>query len=215
MSALTRALTCIIFACVLLLCGTELRAQTISVAKQDDANESPANSGGEASESADGEEGGGLDGTELPYNPSTGESSASLLGAAPTLKTPSPVHGLCWSNSNGHFALTEQNAIFIRDGVDNRLIHTIGYDGAVSLQFAWDVVTQTDMFMALSSGGQFSVWNFNDLPNQIVISGEIEPSYSVQLSNERRVTASAFSHSGNRNGKQHDGCKDDGKELFH
>lgn len=138
-----------------------------------------------------------LEGTELPFNPTDPQASASVLGAAPTLKTPSPVHGLCWSKSNGYFALTEQNAIFIRDGMDNRLIHTIGYDGAVSLQFAWDVVTQSDMFMALSAGGKFSVWNFNDLPNQVAISGEVEPSYSVQLENNRRVTASAFSHSGN------------------
>ncbi len=134
---------------------------------------------------------------ESEYNPSDPQASASVLGAAPSLKTPSPVLGLCWSNNNGYFALTEQNAIFIRDGFDSRLVHTIGYDGAVSLQFAWDVVTQSDMFMALSAGGKFSVWNFNDLPKQIAISGEIEPSYSVQLSEDRRVTASAFSHSGN------------------
>ena len=153
--------------------------------------------GAENSSKGAGDQSGLLDGGELPYNTSDEQASASILGAAPTLKTPSPVHGLCWSNSNGHFALTEQNAIFIRDGFDSRLIHTIGYDGAVSLQFAWDVVTKTDMFMALSSGGKFSVWNFKDLPSEIVISGQVEPSYSVQLSNERRVTASAFSYSGN------------------
>lgn len=133
----------------------------------------------------------------LPYNATDEQASASVLGAAPSLKTPSPVHGLCWSANNAYFALTEQNAIFIRDGFDSRLVHTIGYDGATSLQFAWDVVTQTDMFMALSAGGKFSVWNFKDLPKQVAISGEVEPSYSVQLSNERRVTASVFSHSGN------------------
>ncbi|MCR5046168.1 MAG: hypothetical protein K6A42_06295, partial [Treponema sp.] len=175
-----------------------LEAQTISVAPSSESAEnaeslsSPQNEGDpEAAAEAS------LDGTELPYNPTDGQASSSVLGAAPTLKTPSPVHGLCWSKNNGHFALTEQNAIFIRDGFDNHLVHTMGYDGAISLQFAWDVVTQSDMFMALSGGGKFSVWNFNDLPNQTVISGEVEPSYSVQLSNERRVTASAFSHSGN------------------
>ena len=138
-----------------------------------------------------------LTGQELPYNPTDGQASASILGAAPTLKTPSPVQGLCWSKSDGHFALTEQNAIFIRDGYDNRLVHTIGYDGATSLQFAWDVVTQTDMFMALSAGGKFSVWNFKDLPQQVAIPGEAAPSYSVELTSDKRVTASAFSHSGN------------------
>ena len=182
MKALTRALNLTFFAFLLLLSGTNLRAQTISVAPSSDS----AESGDPAS----------LEGTELPYNVE-GQSSESVMGTAPTLKTPSPVHGLCWSNSNGYFALTEQNAIFIRSGFDNHLIHTVGYDGAISLQFAWDVVTQTDMFMALSGGGKFSVWNFNDLPKDIVISGEVEPSYSVQLENERRVTASAFSHSGN------------------
>lgn len=193
MKALTRALNLTFFAFLLLLLGAELRAQTISVAPNSGQAEGAA-----ASDAAlEGDGGPVLDGTELPYNSAEDQASASILGAAPTLKTPSPVHGLCWSNSNGHFALTEQNAIFIRDGFDNRLFHTIGYDGAVSLQFAWDVVTQTDMFMALSSGGKFSVWNFKDLPSDIVISGEVEPSYSVQLSNERRVTASAFSPSGN------------------
>lgn len=174
MKALTRDLKLTFFACLLLFCGINLRAQTISVAPSSESEE----------------------GSELPYNVE-GQGDSSVVGTVPTLKTPSPVHGLCWSNSNGYFALTEQNAIFIRSGFDNHLIHTVGYDGAISLQFAWDVVTQTDMFMALSGGGKFSVWNFKDLPKDIVISGEVEPSYSVQLENERRVTASAFSHSGN------------------
>ncbi len=133
----------------------------------------------------------------IGYNPTDGQASASLLGASPSLKTPSPVHGLCWSNNNGLFALTEQNAVFMRDGYDSHLIHSIAYDGAVSLQFAYDVVTQSDMFMALSKGGKFSVWNFNDLPADIMISGDVPPSYSVQLAGDKRVTASAFSHSGN------------------
>ena len=190
MNARTRALTFIFFAYVLLLRGMELRAQTVE----------PATDGlglGGASESPAQLEEAAFDGSELPYNATDAQASASVFGAAPTLKTPSPVLGLCWSKNNGYFALTEQNAIFIRDGFDSRLVHAIGYDGAQSLQFAWDVVTQSDMFMALSAGGKFSVWNFIDLPNQIAVSGEAEPSYSVQLSEDRRVTASAFSHSGN------------------
>lgn len=166
-----------------------LRAQTIDLSSKTDVEkEAPASESGEPA---------AYNGTEMPYNATDEQASASVPGAAPSLKTPSPVLGLCWSNNNGYFALTEQNAIFIRDGFDSRLVHTIGYDGAVSLQFAWDVVTESDMFMALSAGGKFSVWNFNDLPKQVAISGEIEPSYSVQLSEDRRVTASAFSHSGN------------------
>lgn len=179
-----RVLNFILFSCVLLLSGMNLRAQTI------DLSDGPkAEVGLETAVAGDGE--------QSIYNATDAQASASVPGAAPSLKTPSPVLGLCWSNNNGYFALTEQNAIFIRDGFDSRLVHTIGYDGAVSLQFAWDVVTESDMFMALSAGGKFSVWNFNDLPKQVAISGEIEPSYSVQLSEDRRVTASAFSHSGN------------------
>ncbi|MBR5096717.1 MAG: hypothetical protein IK094_06380, partial [Treponema sp.] len=178
----------VVFSCVLLFCGMNLRAQTIDLSsKTDGEKEKPAAESGEPT----------YNGSEMPYNATDEQASASVPGAAPSLKTPSPVLGLCWSNNNGYFALTEQNAIFIRDGFDSRLVHTIGYDGAVSLQFAWDVVTESDMFMALSAGGKFSVWNFNDLPKQVAISGEIEPSYSVQLSEDRRVTASAFSHSGN------------------
>ncbi|MBR5966900.1 MAG: hypothetical protein IK015_12375 [Treponema sp.] len=177
-----RILKFVFFSFALLLCGTNLRAQTITISEQQDsAPESDQSNYDDA----------------MPYNATDEQASASVLGAAPSLKTPSPVLGLCWSANNAYFALTEQNAIFIRDGFDSRLVHTIGYDGATSLQFAWDVVTETDMFMALSGGGKFSVWNFKDLPNQVAISGEVEPSYSVQLSNERRVTASVFSPSGN------------------
>lgn len=182
----------------ILLAGTSLRAQAINLSddaidglgqaqaskiapEQKTATPSPTNDESE----------------QLDYAPEGDQASASVYGTAPSLKTPSPVHGLCWSANNGYFSLTEQNALFIRDGFDSRLIHTIEYDGAVSLQFAWDIVTETDMFMALSSGGKFSVWNFKDLPNQIAISGEIEPSYSYQFASDRRVTASAFSHSGN------------------
>ena len=193
MKQLSRTLKFIfLFNLIMLVCAIGLCAQVINLS--DDAQARVAAQAQGASPSQDE----GQDATvESEYSPTDAQASASVLGAAPTLKTPSPVLGLCWSNNNGYFALTEQNAIFIRDGFDSRLIHTIGYDGAVSLQFAWDVVTQSDMFMALSSGGKFSVWNFNDLPNQVAISGEIEPSYSVEFGNDRRVTASAFSHSGN------------------
>ena len=221
MDALTRARTFAIFSLALIFAAAGLCAQTVvsggddmsfpGAARESDgaptvaedggapvvisgaAVKNGANKSGKAAASGAGEEGE----TESLYNPTGDQASASLYGAAPSLKTPSPVQGLCWSNNNGYFALTEQNAIFIRDGFDSRLIHTIGYDGAESLQFAWDVVTQSDMFMALSSGGKFSVWNFNDLPKQVAISGEVEPSYSVELTSDRRVTASAFSHSGN------------------
>ncbi len=193
MKQLSRTLKFIfLFNSIMLVCAIGLCAQVINLS--DDAQAKVAAQAQGASPSQDE----GQDATvESQYSPTDAQASASVLGAAPTLKTPSPVLGLCWSNNNGYFALTEQNAIFIRDGFDSRLIHTIGYDGAVSLQFAWDVVTESDMFMALSSGGKFSVWNFNDLPNQVAISGEIEPSYSVEFGNDRRVTASAFSHSGN------------------
>ena len=224
MNARTRALTFIFFSYVLLTRGTLLQAQTVvsgdgeesvSASKSAAAESGPAVTSGPTVISGAVVQNGAdnksesvplpdqpspedaLNGSELPYNATDEQASASVLGAAPTLKTPSPVHGLCWSNNNGYFALTEQNAIFIRDGFDSRLVHAMGYDGAVSLQFAWDVVTQSDMFMALSSGGKFSVWNFNDLPKQVAIAGDVEPSYSVELSSERRVTASAFSHSGN------------------
>ena len=224
MNARTRALTFIFFSYVLLMRGTLLQAQTVvsgdgeksvSAPKSAAAESGPSVTSGPTVISGAVVQNGAdnksesvplpdqpspedaLNGSELPYNATDEQASASVLGAAPTLKTPSPVHGLCWSNNNGYFALTEQNAIFIRDGFDSRLVHAMGYDGAVSLQFAWDVVTQSDMFMALSSGGKFSVWNFNDLPKQVAIAGDVEPSYSVELSSERRVTASAFSHSGN------------------
>lgn len=182
----------------ILLAGTNLRAQTITLSEDAIDGLGQAQAAKIASEqkiatpTPINDESGQLD-----YSPDGDQASASVYGATPSLKTPSPVHGLCWSDSNGYFSLTEQNALFIRDGFDSRLIHTIEYDGAVSLQFAWDVVTQSDMFMALSSGGKFSVWNFKDLPNQVAISSDIEPSYSYQFESERRVTASAFSHSGN------------------
>ena len=196
MNAFTRAQTFIIFSFVLLFGGTFMTAQTVVRSQEngDTAGEASVASSTKKEDASNKE----AEEASLASPFEAGEqASASILGAAPSLKTPSPVQGLCWSNNNGYFALTEQNAIFIRDGFDSRLIHTIGYDGATSLQFAWDVVTQSDMFMALSAGGKFSVWNFNDLPKQLAISGELEPSYSVQLSEDRRVTASAFSHSGN------------------
>lgn len=196
MNAFTRAQTFIFFSFVLLFGGTFMTAQTVVRSQEngDTAGEASVASSTKKEDASNKE----AEEASLASPFEAGEqASASILGAAPSLKTPSPVQGLCWSNNNGYFALTEQNAIFIRDGFDSRLIHTIGYDGATSLQFAWDVVTQSDMFMALSAGGKFSVWNFNDLPKQLAISGELEPSYSVQLSEDRRVTASAFSHSGN------------------
>ena len=196
MNAFTRAQTFIIFSFVLLFGGTFMTAQTVVRSQEngDTAGEASVASSTKKEDASNKE----AEEASLASPFEAGEqASASILGAAPSLKTPSPVQGLCWSNNNGYFALTEQNAIFIRDGFDSRLIHTIGYDGTTSLQFAWDVVTQSDMFMALSAGGKFSVWNFNDLPKQLAISGELEPSYSVQLSEDRRVTASAFSHSGN------------------
>ena len=219
MNALTRARTFLFFSLTLILFAAALPAQTVTrsdgseetvdaAAEKDNepagapvpvtkAAEDEKPEASAKTETAAGGEAGASEGEVSLYNPTGDQASASLYGAAPTLKTPSPVQGLCWSNNNGYFALTEQNAIFIRDGFDNRLVHTIGYDGATSLQFAWDVVTQTDMFMALSTGGKFSVWNFNDLPKQVAISGDVEPSYSVELTSDRRVTASAFSHSGN------------------
>ena len=193
MIARARALTVIFFSCLALLRCPGLGAQTVERPDEEAVNAAPPEP---VTISGAVVEGGEQD-APSSFDPTDGQASASILGAAPSLKTPSPVQGLCWSNNNGYFALTEQNAIFIRDGFDSRLVHTIGYDGATSLQFAWDVVTQSDMFMALSAGGKFSVWNFNDLPNQVAISGEVEPSYSVELSSDRRVTASAFSHSGN------------------
>lgn len=196
MNAFTRAQTFIFFSFLLLFGGTFMSAQTVVRSQEngDTAGEASVASSTKKEDASNKE----AEEASLASPFEAGEqASASILGAAPSLKTPSPVQGLCWSNNNGYFALTEQNAIFIRDGFDSRLIHTIGYDGATSLQFAWDVVTQSDMFMALSAGGKFSVWNFNDLPKQLAISGELEPSYSVQLSEDRRVTASAFSHSGN------------------
>lgn len=132
-----------------------------------------------------------------PYSSSySPEKSASINGAQPSLRMQAPVYGLCWSNDDTLFALTEQNALFVRDSLDNRLIHTIGFDGAMSLDFSWDVVTRSDMFMALSNNGRLSVWNFRDLPALTVLQNP-DPSYSVQLDNTRRATAAAFSHSGN------------------
>ena len=173
MNAFTRAQTFIFFSFVLLFGGTFMTAQTVVRSQEngDTAGEASVASSTKKEDASNKE----AEEASLASPFEAGEqASASILGAAPSLKTPSPVQGLCWSNNNGYFALTEQNAIFIRDGFDSRLIHTIGYDGATSLQFAWDVVTQSDMFMALSAGGKFSVWNFNDLPNQVAISGEVK-----------------------------------------